>query len=317
MFFRNILTKMGGGLMPSGLSFLVLVILILVPNITFGASLVPCGIDRPCEFCDVVTLLSNVINFIILDVGAPLATIVLAWGGMILIVNGNNPGERARAKKMMVNVGIGFILVIFAWAIVSTVINLIINKGKIGAWNKIECVGINEPNLQLDLSRLVNGGASLSSTNSSQNGIATGNESMNRKIIDDAGISINRTNPCGVNETSGCTSVGGFKQNTLNYLVSVKSDICPSCSKSDIVLTGGSECHGTSCEGHGTGDKFDLSYNSTTLNSAITNSSRFTKINTLRSDGAVGYLDTKTQNIFWDEPAKANNPRHWDVQVKS
>lgn len=104
---------------------LFLVLLILVTPLLANAQLVPC--DDNCTFQDFNTLATNIINFLLFVIAIPLATIMIIWGGVLLVLYPANPGYKDRAKKIIYTAIIGLFLALAAYLIVKTIIDIFVN----------------------------------------------------------------------------------------------------------------------------------------------------------------------------------------------
>ena len=117
------------------LIFISVLCVFLLPAVSFGADLIPCNTTahpEPCEFKHVMDLINNVISFILFDMVVPIAAIMFAYAGILLIFSGGDTGKRAKAKSIFINVAIGFIIAIAAWLIVEFILNLL---GYDKTWN--------------------------------------------------------------------------------------------------------------------------------------------------------------------------------------
>lgn len=133
--------------------FLIPVVFLLVPAVSEAQGLVPCGLTAnlfdQCQLCDVITLITNIIKFLIIDVAAPVATLLIAWAGIKLIVFGDSDGERTEAKQLLKDVIVGFMIVLFAWTVVQMILAALVNPKEGGAWFKIQCTGRQAVNLDI------------------------------------------------------------------------------------------------------------------------------------------------------------------------
>jgi len=93
-----------------------------------GGNLVPCNTTAnptACGFNDLLTLINNVVHFILFDMVVPIAAIMFAYAGILLIFSGGDTSKRSKAKSIFINVAIGFIIAVAAWLIVEFVLNLL------------------------------------------------------------------------------------------------------------------------------------------------------------------------------------------------
>lgn len=80
-------------------------------------------IDKPCGFDQVMELINNIIDFLIKYLATPLAALALCYAGGMLIFSGGSPESRTKAKKIIKNVIIGYIIALAAWLIVKTILS--------------------------------------------------------------------------------------------------------------------------------------------------------------------------------------------------
>jgi hypothetical protein len=112
-------------------NFLFLIIL-LIPVITFAQDqgpFVPC--TNNCGYADLLKLVNNIINWIIM-ISAPVAAGVFAWAGIVYMTTGV-ADRKSEAKGMLVKVFTGFVIILSAWIIVTTITNTLLSKSFEGA----------------------------------------------------------------------------------------------------------------------------------------------------------------------------------------
>jgi hypothetical protein len=115
----------------------ILTLLIILPSFSFaavaiGRDLIPCGgpavpeenipAEDSCTFEHVLQLIENAINFALNYLFFPLFVIAVVYAGYLLMMSGDNPGNRKKAKDIFVNILIGLLLVLAAWLIVKLVL---------------------------------------------------------------------------------------------------------------------------------------------------------------------------------------------------
>lgn len=103
--------------------FLVLV----VPVLSFAA-IVPCGgpTQKPCDFNGFMMLINNVIDFMLLKLALPLAAIMFAYAGFIMVTAGESASEaRTKAKGIFTNALIGMVLAFASWVIVYSLLKIL------------------------------------------------------------------------------------------------------------------------------------------------------------------------------------------------
>ncbi len=134
-------------------------------------SLVPCGLTDPvtgkltsqCQFCHLIELIQRVINFIVVQLAAPVATLLFAWAGIRLVTQAGNEEARKQAKQLLKDVLIGFLWVLLAWSAVIAVLNILVKTsdmptGAENRWFKIQCFDYPVPNM--DFTTFQGGGLS-------------------------------------------------------------------------------------------------------------------------------------------------------------
>lgn len=114
----------------------------LLPLIT-TAALVPCGTSttHPCTWCDLMQLITNVINFLIYIV-IPLAAVMIVVGGIMIMTAGGSTTRLAKGKEIVTAAVVGLLIALLSWLIIDTIIKIIAvgwDSLQIGPWNKLSC----------------------------------------------------------------------------------------------------------------------------------------------------------------------------------
>lgn len=78
-----------------------------------------------CGFNELLKLVNKVIHFILFDLAMPIAAIMFAYAGFLLLTSGGNPETKNKAKKIFWNVFIGFVIALAAWLIVKTILSVL------------------------------------------------------------------------------------------------------------------------------------------------------------------------------------------------
>jgi hypothetical protein len=94
--------------------------------------LVPCGTgvgsssttNHDCQFTDVTTLINKVVTFLIFNMALPIAAVMFAYAGFLLVTSGGETSKREKAKKIFINVAIGLILAVASFLIIRTVLQI-------------------------------------------------------------------------------------------------------------------------------------------------------------------------------------------------
>jgi len=111
-------------ILPFTLFIIIFAVPLLVGAQGFTGQLVPCSgefIDKvnTCNFCALIQLVRNVINFIVLSFIVPIAAIAFAIAGIIYVTAVGNPGKVKQAHDIFFYTFWGLILTLLAWLIVS------------------------------------------------------------------------------------------------------------------------------------------------------------------------------------------------------
>jgi hypothetical protein len=129
----------------SALFLTVTLVWFLAPEPAFAAeSLVPCN-GTDCNFCHVMQLGNNVLNWLFSFVFVIFGVIIFV-AGFGLVTSGGNQSKLDDAKKKLSNAVIGIIIIFAAWLIVDTLVKAVITDGnlsgvnsQLGPWNEIDC----------------------------------------------------------------------------------------------------------------------------------------------------------------------------------
>jgi len=113
------------------LSYLIIVMFIYLPLTLNAARLIPeCNkgtvvnseFSDKCGFEHIIQLIDNVIEWLLVWFATPLAALIFMYAGFMYITSGGNETNVTKAKTMLKNVLIGYIIALAAWLIVKTII---------------------------------------------------------------------------------------------------------------------------------------------------------------------------------------------------
>ncbi len=231
----------------------------------FRGPLVPCGvnkhcagnnnlsIDKPCTLCHFFVLIQNFFNFL-LSLLIVVSIFMLTIAGVLYIISAG--GRMATvAKEIIQKTLLGFGLFLLSWLIVFTLLKLLaVNTSMLGtgsSWFQFTCDDEsafwvpteNDGNTSRiedgNTGRLDDGNTSRTNdgntnkeNNPSPSVTATNadeREQAYRNMLRNAGIRINHNNHCTSPNESGCTTLVGAREYTLNKIMQLKADDCPSC----------------------------------------------------------------------------------------
>ncbi|OGI90209.1 hypothetical protein A2911_02290 [Candidatus Nomurabacteria bacterium RIFCSPLOWO2_01_FULL_40_15] len=122
-------------MIKKSLIFIAISLMLLVPATSFAAGLVPpCGVDPVTQKCiwgfnEFMILINTVIQFILFKMVVPIAAIMFAYAGFLLVTSGGETSKRTKAKTIFTNVAIGLIVAIAAWLIINTILSILGYKG--------------------------------------------------------------------------------------------------------------------------------------------------------------------------------------------
>ena len=115
---------------------------LLATSVTYAAGLVPCGgpTEPMCRVCDFIVMGQDLMTWFI-SAAAAFIALMIAFGGMKMVMSAGNAGAVSEGKEIMTNSIIGFFILLGAWLIVNTVLMLVMSDGKgVEVWGSVECV---------------------------------------------------------------------------------------------------------------------------------------------------------------------------------
>ncbi|MFH1608850.1 MAG: pilin [Patescibacteria group bacterium] len=102
-----------------------------------GGGLVPdCVIDPVTKACvwgwdQLMGLVNNIVNFVLFVLAVPIAAIMFAYAGILLLTSGGDSAKKTKAKDLFVGVVKGLVIASAAWLIVHTILSIL---GYAGSW---------------------------------------------------------------------------------------------------------------------------------------------------------------------------------------
>lgn len=78
-----------------------------------------------------MTLFNKVIRFILFDIVVPIAAIMFAYAGFLLVTSGGSSEARTKANTIFTNTVWGLVIAVAAWLIIRTILSTL---GYDGAW---------------------------------------------------------------------------------------------------------------------------------------------------------------------------------------
>lgn len=115
------------------LIFISIFLMLIIPIVSLAAGLVPCdNVSTKCDWSQLMALINGVIHFVLFGMVIPIAAIMFAYAGFLMItVGGEAAGARTKAKGIFTNVVIGLIIAVAAWLIVELILTTL---GWSGSW---------------------------------------------------------------------------------------------------------------------------------------------------------------------------------------
>ncbi len=124
---------------------LIAACLILPQSASAQFGLLACG-GVECQACHLVDTANNVIRFLI-SILASIGVLLFVFGGFLFLTARGDTSQVDKAKGILIDVVIGFVIVLAAWLIVDTVMKNLLPSGQVqfgtgdlGPWNEIRCV---------------------------------------------------------------------------------------------------------------------------------------------------------------------------------
>ncbi len=258
-----------------------------------------------CQLYHLIELINNVVRFFI-AFGVLFAVVMIAINGFKLALSRGNASAMEQAKSKLLNILIGFAVILLAYLIISTIMSVLTGKS-LGEWSaefkRVDQKPLRSSSNTNNNTTVVNAAPTPSGLLSAS--AVSGNTSTEidgRAVLANAGISVNKN--CNGGSTGTCLQ--GMNQSTIAAVVALNKD-CGGCVSA---VTGGTETGvGHECSGqysHCNGYKVDLRTN-VELSTYI-----YANYDPCGSRG--GYCDSLGNEYVREDPLSDND--HWDVTVK-
>ena len=97
--------------------------------------IIPCE-GNDCGICDIFKLISNVVKFAAFTIAAPLAGIIMAYGGFELITSGGSEDKRKKGINAIWAAVWGILITFGAYVIVNAIIGGLAGNSFSESWNQ-------------------------------------------------------------------------------------------------------------------------------------------------------------------------------------
>lgn len=122
-------------------AYLLSFLIISIPFISAAAPLVPtCNVTGttdtagnfavPCDFTYFMRLINNLITFLLFTIATPFVAIILCYVGWLYISDQGSSENLKKAKGILKNVVIGYIVALIAWLVVKTILKSLGYEGE-------------------------------------------------------------------------------------------------------------------------------------------------------------------------------------------
>lgn len=107
--------------------YLSVFLILTLPAVSSAAGLVPCdNVTKKCDFNQLMALINTVINFILFKMAVPIAAIMFAYAGFLLVTAGTEiSSARTKAKNIFFNTVLGLVFAVAAFLIIKTILSIL------------------------------------------------------------------------------------------------------------------------------------------------------------------------------------------------
>ena len=93
----------------------------IVPSCNTGDILANGQYANPCDFAYFMKLVNNIINFLLFTIATPLVALIIIYTGYLFLTAGGSAGQTEKAKHILFNVVVGYVIALAAWLIINTI----------------------------------------------------------------------------------------------------------------------------------------------------------------------------------------------------
>lgn len=88
-----------------------------------ASGLIPECPDSGCGFNELMILINTIISFILVDLATPLFALIIVYAGWLYLSAGGGEENIKKAKTILTNAVIGYVIVLAAWLVVKTILS--------------------------------------------------------------------------------------------------------------------------------------------------------------------------------------------------
>lgn len=117
-----------------------IILLLLSINLASAQGLVQCGNpgQPACNLCSFLELVKILINFAI-QITFAFAGLFITWGAFVIMTAGGSEERVKDGRKMVTTAVIGLVIMLSAWLILGTVIQILTGSPSKLPWTEIKC----------------------------------------------------------------------------------------------------------------------------------------------------------------------------------
>ena len=116
-----------------------------------GGNFIPCGFDKnkdgivdtseACGFCSIFDLVHGIVEYAFIWIIPTAATLLLAFGGFLMLTSGGDPGRQNQGKTIITAVITGLIVAYSAWLVVNFIFTFfgVVSWTGTGTWFEFQC----------------------------------------------------------------------------------------------------------------------------------------------------------------------------------
>ncbi len=85
-------------------------------------------------FNEFIVLINNVISFLLFRLALPIAAMLFAYAGFLLLTSGGSEEKRSQAKEIFTKVALGLVVAAAAWLIINTLLSIFTSNQGDWSW---------------------------------------------------------------------------------------------------------------------------------------------------------------------------------------